>query len=130
MKISRVIISFILVCLTLVCLSSCKDKKIEYTQITPEEAKLLMDTEKEYTVIDARTSAEYEMGHIKNAVVLEPEDVQVLASQMFPNKDELILVYCQNDDRSKRVAETLANLGYTNVKDFGGLVKWPYETVK
>ena len=130
MKILKSIISVLLVCLSVFCLSSCKDKKITYTQITPKEAKEIMDTEKDFIVVDARTPEEFESGHIKNAIVLQEENVQDLAPQMFPSKDKLILVYCRSGNRSKKVAEALANLGYTNVKEFGGIIDWPYETVK
>ncbi len=130
MKILKGMISVLFVCLSLFCLSSCKEEKIEYTQITPQEAKQIIDTEKDYIIVDARTPEEFESGHIKNAIVLQEENVKELAPQMFPNKDKLILVYCRSGNRSKKVAQALADMGYTNVKEFGGIISWPYETVK
>ncbi len=130
MKIFKGLISVLLVCLSIFCLSSCKDEKITYTQITPEEAKQIMDTEKDYVIVDARTPQEFESGHIENAIVLQEENVLELAPQMFTEKDKLILVYCRSGNRSKKVAEALANMGYTNVKEFGGIISWPYETVR
>ena len=52
------------------------------------------------------------------------------AEKELPNKDALILVYCRSGRRSKIASESLAKLGYTNVKEFGGIIDWPYETVK
>ena len=49
---------------------------------------------------------------------------------MLPDKDKLILVYCRSGRRSKIAAESLAKLGYTNVKEFGGIIDWPYEIEK
>ena len=36
----------------------------------------------------------------------------------------MILVYCRSGRRSAIAAQTLAELGYTNVKDFGGINDW------
>ena len=49
---------------------------------------------------------------------------------MLPDKDKLILVYCRSGRRSKIAAESLVKLGYTNVKEFGGIIDWKYEVVK
>lgn len=49
---------------------------------------------------------------------------------MLPDKDKLILVYCRSGKRSKIAAEALAGLGYTNIKEFGGIIDWQYDTVK
>ena len=48
----------------------------------------------------------------------------------LPDKDQLILVYCRSGRRSKIAAEDLVKLGYTNVKEFGGIIDWEYEIVK
>jgi len=39
----------------------------------------------------------------------------------------VILVYCRSGNRSKQASEVLVELGYTNVKEFGGINTWPYE---
>ena len=51
------------------------------------------------------------------------------AEDELPEKDKLILVYCRSGRRSKIAAQALAELGYTNVKEFGGIIDWPYEIV-
>lgn len=51
-------------------------------------------------------------------------------NEMLPDKDQLILVYCRSGRRSKIAAEALAELGYTNIKEFGGIIDWPYEVEK
>ena len=45
---------------------------------------------------------------------------------MLPDKDKLILVYCRSGRRSKIAAESLAKLGYTNIKEFGGIIDWTW----
>lgn len=104
-------------------------ESLGYEQITPQEAKVLMDTETGYVILDVRSQAEYETGHIEGALLIPDYEVAERASFDLPDKDQLILVYCRTGRRSKLAAETLVSLGYTNVKEFGGIYDWPYEIV-
>ena len=130
-KLKGLIIMFFIP-LALFGLTACNadvDNTSTYEQITAEQAKTIMDTEKDYVIIDARTAEEFAEGHIPNAVNLDYEDVEAKAEDMLPDKEQLILVYCRSGRRSKIAAETLENLGYTNVKEFGGVIDWQYEIV-
>ena len=98
--------------------------------ITAEEAKALMDSEEGYVILDVRTQAEYDEGHIPGAVLIPEYEIADRAEKELPDKDQLILVYCRSGRRSKIAAEELVKLGYTNVKEFGGIIDWEYETVK
>lgn len=103
---------------------------VTYEQITPEKAKEIMDTETEYIIIDARTDEEFSEGHIEGAILIPEYEISKRAEKELPDKDALILVYCRSGRRSKIASEELVKLGYTNVKEFGGIIDWPYETVK
>ena len=98
-----------------------------YQQITAQEAKTIMDTEKDYVIIDARTEEEFAAGHIADAILIPEYEVAQRAEDELPDKDALILVYCRSGRRSKIASEELVKLGYTNVKEFGGIIDWPYE---
>ena len=101
-----------------------------YEQISSEEAKRLMDIEKDYIIIDARTTEEFNEGHIEGAILIPEYEIGERAEKELLNKDQLILVYCRSGRRSKIAAEALVDLGYTNVKEFGGIIDWQYEIVK
>ena len=101
-----------------------------YEQITPEQAKTIMDTETDYIIIDARTDEEFAEGHIENAILIPEYEISERAEKELPDKDALILVYCRSGRRSKIASEELIKLGYTNVKEFGGIIDWSYEIVK
>lgn len=101
-----------------------------YEQISGEEAKRLMDTEREYIIIDARTIEEFNEGHIEGAILIPEYEIGERAEKELTDKDQLILVYCRSGRRSKIAAQALADLGYTNVKEFGGIIDWQYEIVK
>lgn len=101
-----------------------------YVNITAEEAKRIMDNEEGYIILDVRTQEEYDQGHIPGAIVISHEEIAEKAEEVLTDKNQLILVYCRSGRRSKIAAEALAELGYTNIKEFGGIIDWPYEVEK
>ena len=98
-----------------------------YMNITAQEAKEIMDTQTGYVILDTRTQEEYDEGHIPGAIVISHDEILQKAESVLTDKDQLILVYCRSGRRSKLAAEDLVKLGYTNVKEFGGILDWPYE---
>ena len=100
------------------------NQSLGYEQITGAEAKMLMDTEGDYIIIDARTTEEFDEGHIEGAILIPEYEIGNRAENELPRKDQLILVYCRSGRRSKIAAEALVDLGYTNVKEFGGIIDW------
>ena len=106
------------------------DGSATYDQISGAEAKALMDSESGYTIIDAREQYEYDEGHIPGAILIPYGEIAARAEKELPDKEQLILVYCRSGRRSKIAAAELVKLGYTNVKDFGGIIDWQYEITK
>ncbi|MBR5155810.1 MAG: rhodanese-like domain-containing protein [Clostridia bacterium] len=111
-------------------LVSEKGEKAMYEQITAEDAKKIMDSDEKYIILDVREQDEYDSGHISGAILIPYTEIENKAEEMLPDKDNLILVYCRSGRRSKIAAETLTKLGYTNIKEFGGIIDWPYEVEK
>ena len=101
-----------------------------YEQITAETAKKIMDSGKEHIILDPREQDEFDSGHIPGAILIPYTEIENKAEKMLPDKDKLILVYCRSGRRSKIAAESLSKLGYTNVKEFGGIIDWTYEIEK
>ena len=95
--------------------------------ITAQEAKIIMDSQEGYVILDVREQYEYDESHIPGAVLLPLGQVEEKAQEVLPDKEQLILVYCRSGRRSKQAAEVLVKLGYTNIKEFGGIIDWPYE---
>lgn len=98
-----------------------------YQQVDAETAKELIDTEDDYVILDVRTQAEYDESHIPGAILIPHDTVTTAAEDALPDKGQLILVYCRSGNRSKQASQTLVDLGYTNVVEFGGINSWPYE---
>lgn len=107
-----------------------KGEKVMYQQITQNEAKSIMDFGEDIVILDVREQDEFEEGHIPDAVLLPYTQIEDKSEEVLPDKDKQILVYCRSGRRSKIAAESLVNLGYTNVKEFGGIIDWKYEIVK
>jgi rhodanese-related sulfurtransferase len=111
-------------------LVSEKGEKAMYQQITPEEAKKIMDSGEEHIILDTREQDEFDSGHIPGAILIPYTEIENKAEEILPDKDAQILVYCRSGRRSKIASESLAKLGYKNVKEFGGIIDWPFEVVK
>lgn len=103
------------------------DQGAIYVNITAEEAKQIMDSEEGYIILDVRTQEEYDQGHIPGAILIPDTEIKAKAEEVLTDKDQLLLVYCRSGRRSKLAAEALVELGYTNIKEFGGIIDWPYE---
>ena len=102
--------------------------KNTYEQITPAEAKEIMDTEQNYVILDVRTGEEFAEGHIVGAILIPDDEITEEAENILTDKEQQILVYCRSGRRSKNAASHLVELGYTNVIEFGGIIDWPYGT--
>ena len=90
-----------------------------------EAFEYLQTHEVDVIILDVRTQEEYDSGHIKNAVCLPNEDI-LSEPDILPDKGQQILVYCRSGNRSKQAAQKLADMGYENVLEFGGILDWPY----
>ena len=102
-------------------------KESVYMNITAEEAKVLMESETGYIILDVREQDEYDAGHIPGAILIPYTRIEEEASEKLTDKDQLILVYCRSGRRSKIAADALVEVGYTNIREFGGILDWPYE---
>jgi rhodanese-related sulfurtransferase len=102
-------------------------KESSYQQITQEKAKEMMDT-REVVILDVREQDEFDAGHIPGAVLLPVGTITAdTAAVVIDDLDTVVLVYCRSGNRSKTASQALADLGYANVYEFGGINTWPYE---
>ncbi|MCQ2362444.1 MAG: rhodanese-like domain-containing protein [Acidaminococcaceae bacterium] len=98
--------------------------------ISQETAKEIMSKPGDYVIVDVRNADEYADGHIANAVLVPLPDLEQAAKEKLPDKEQLLLVYCRSGHRSKLAAARLAELGYKNIKEFGGIIDWQWGIVK
>ena len=120
---------FALILSILLLLTGCGGTIVEntYQQISQEKAKEMMDAGN-VIILDVREQHEYDAGHIPNAVLLPVGSITAeTAAAVIPETDSVVLVYCRSGNRSKTASGALADLGYTNIYEFGGINTWPYE---
>lgn len=100
----------------------------EYTQISQEKAQEMMKSE-DVVIVDVRTQEEYAKGHIPGAICVPNESIVDAQPEELPDLEQTILVYCRSGRRSKEASQKLADIGYTNVYEFGGIIDWNGEVV-
>ena len=104
-------------------------RQSEYTQIDQETAKEMMERDDGHIVIDVRRQDEYDSGHIPGAVCIPNETIGTEPPAGLEDKDQIILVYCRSGRRSKEASQKLADMGYRNVYEFGGILEWTGDIV-
>lgn len=127
---------FILILLTALLLGGCAAQptspsdKAAYRKISMEEAVTMMAQESDYIILDVRRADEFASGHIPGAINVANESIGTAEIPELPDKNQLILVYCRSGNRSKQASQKLADLGYTNIVEFGGIIDWPGDIEK
>lgn len=100
-----------------------------YQQITQEKAKEMMQAEDGHIIVDVRRQDEYDSGHIPGAILIPNESIGTEKPKELPDLDQVILIYCRSGRRSKEASQKLADMGYTHIFEFGGIIDWTGEVV-
>jgi len=110
--------------------SDAAKKEGGYTHIDMETAKQMMANDDGHVIVDVRSQEEYNEGHIPGAIVIPNESIGTEQPKELPDLEQVILVYCRSGNRSRQASQKLADMGYTNVYEFGGIKDWTGETEK
>ena len=122
-------IPFLLLLLFLAGCTASNEQENSYRQISMDEAVTMMEEESGYIILDVRTPEEFRERHIPNAINIANETIGTEEIQELPDKNQLILVYCRSGNRSKQASGKLAELGYINIVEIGGMNDWTGDTV-
>lgn len=120
----------VLLVAALVMLAGCSAGSAAYKQISQTEAKQMMQQNDGYVIVDVRRQDEFDSGHIKDAILIPNESITDQKPSELPDLNQVILIYCRSGNRSKQAAQKLADMGYTNIYEFGGINTWDGEIVK
>ena len=136
-RISR-ILSILLGVSMMILLFGCGMQKLDgdgmvykpaYVSISQDEAKLMMKDDDGHVIVDVRRADEYAQGHIPGAILIPNESITDTPPEELPDKNQIILVYCRTGRRSKEASQKLADMGYVNVYEFGGIEDWKGDIV-
>ena len=97
-------------------------------KITPREVKDLLSSGKKIVLLDVRSPEEYREVHIPHSISLPLDELKTGITKAVPKKDAEIVTYCLSGMRAAQACRELADLGYTNVCNMGGIRNWSYET--
>jgi len=104
--------------------------KRSYEHLTVKQVRQMMEDSEEFVIVDARPEEYYEATHIPGAINIP---LTVLGNdetyELLPDLRQTIIVYCYTGYRSREAASTLGHMGYTQVREFGGLDLWTGKTV-
>jgi|GEM_PF-2378153 len=92
------------------------------------QAHAIMAQTESFILLDVRTEAEFHAQRINGARLIPYNEITGRAGEL-PDPNAVILIYCQSGRRSALAAAALAELGFTNIYDFGGIIDWPYEII-
>ena len=104
-------------------------QSFSYHQITQDEAKEMMKADDGHVIVDVRRQDEYDSGHISDAILIPNESIGTEQPKELPDLDQVILIYCRSGRRSKEASQKLADMGYTHIYEFGGIIDWTGEIV-
>ena len=90
----------------------------------------MMEKDDGHIIVDVRRQDEYDEGHIKGAILIPNESISDKKPKELPDLDQIILIYCRSGRRSKEASQKLADMGYTNIYEFGGINTWTGEIEK
>jgi rhodanese-related sulfurtransferase len=104
------------------------EAKSKAPHISSQQLSTDLTAEKEFVLLDVRTEAEYEAGHIKGAQWFPRGKLEYYIQELVTDPDTRIVLYCRTGGRSALATLTLQDMGYTNVVDLdGGFKEWVAE---
>ena len=96
-----------------------------YQQLSPEEFEAKLAELPNEQIVDVRTPAEYQKGHLAEAMSIDFLGNQFEEGIARLDKDKPVMVYCAKGGRSTAAANRLEELGFQEVYELeGGLTRW------
>ena len=103
---------------------------MSFKNVTPSEARELLESEEGYTYIDVRSIPEFENGHpsggvniplmhrVQDGMVPNPDFMKI--TEVNFERDAKLIIGCQSGNRSTHAAEALVALGFTHIVHMDG----------
>lgn len=93
--------------------------------VTTQEASTLIEENPELIIIDVRTRAEFDSGHIENATNIDKNSETFRDELDNLDKDKTYLIYCEVGVRSANALAIMQELGFMEAYDMlGGINQW------
>jgi molybdopterin/thiamine biosynthesis adenylyltransferase/rhodanese-related sulfurtransferase len=100
-----------------------REAREQINEVTPQEVDALPADSA--TIVDVREASEWEQGHVPGARHVSKSYIEQQIEAAAPDRDAPVILYCAGGIRSLFAAQTLAEMGYTNVSSMsGGFQGW------
>ena len=90
-----------------------REARAQIREVSPQEVDALPPGEA--TLVDVREASEWEQGYIPGAHHVSKSYIEQQIEGVAPDRDQPVILYCAGGIRSLFAAQTLAEMGYTNV---------------
>jgi rhodanese-related sulfurtransferase len=102
-----------------------KESKASIKEVSIDDVRKMIDTKENLIILDVTDKNEFEGGHIPGAINISRGTLEFKVSQIIPDKNSKIVVYCGLDLRGPLATKTLNAMGYKNAMNMaGGLKAW------
>jgi len=98
-----------------------------FESISARQAYVLLQKDNNVTLLDVRSTGEFQRGHIQKAILIPVEILSKNISKLQKEKNTTIIVYCQTGSRSVRASRILVKNGFRPLNVKGGFAKWNEE---
>jgi rhodanese-related sulfurtransferase len=104
------------------------EAKAKAPHISAQQLAGYLSVEEDFVLLDVRTEAEYQAGHIQGAQWFPRGKLEYYIQELIKDPDSRIVLYCRTGGRSALATLTLKDMGYTKVVDLdGGFKEWVAE---
>lgn len=124
------IYTFILVLISIISVSCKSITDTQYVSISAEDGAKMLKEDPDIIIIDVRTKQEFDEGHIDGSINIPDFELVSRIGEIVKDKNDTVILYCRSGNRSKQASLKLIEMGYKKIYDMGGLLDWPYETIK
>lgn len=95
----------------------------DFEFIDAKQAIVLLSDDSNVTVLDVRTSREYENRHLKHALHIPVQTLNNSLDLLQEDKNKKIVVYCRSGSRSIKASRILEENGFTPLNVEGGIIE-------
>ena len=100
------------------------EAKARISEVTAADVEALLAQGQRAVLLDVREPNEYNLGHLPGAIHLPRGQLENRIESLVP-LSATVIVYCGGGSRSALAADTLQQMGYTDVKSMcGGFRSW------
>jgi rhodanese-related sulfurtransferase len=101
------------------------EAKERIREVTPREVLAMQERNAEVVYLDVREPNEWNLGHLPNAIHIPRGNLESNIEARV-DRDQTVVIYCARGNRSALAADTLQQMGYTDVasmaEGFGGWI--------